>query len=58
MFAAVDQGLSDRIAAAIGHGSVSPLKSKSAAEAEGFRPDIGYVTLYMSKKGREANDAP
>ena len=47
MFAAVDQGLADRIAAAIGRGPVSPLKAKSAAEAVSFRPNIGCVTFVL-----------
>jgi len=41
VFAAVDQGLSDRIGKAIGHPSVKPLKVKSAAEAVKFRHNIG-----------------
>lgn len=41
IWAAVDQGLSDRIAAAIGHPPVKPLQVKSAAEALNFRHNIG-----------------
>ncbi|KAJ2927975.1 hypothetical protein H1R20_g9129, partial [Candolleomyces eurysporus] len=41
VFAAVDQGLSDRIAAAIGHAPVTPLKAKAAADTGNFRPNIG-----------------
>ncbi|TDL22479.1 catalase [Rickenella mellea] len=43
VFAAVDQGLSDRIAKAIGHPTVQPLKVKSANEARRFRADVGKV---------------
>jgi catalase len=41
VYAAVDQGLSDRIAKAIGHPTVKPLKVKPAAEAVRFRHNIG-----------------
>jgi hypothetical protein len=41
IYAAVDQGLSDRIAKAIGHPSVKPLQVKSAAEVLKFRTNIG-----------------
>jgi catalase len=41
VWAAVDQGLSDRIAAAIGHPSVSPLQVKPASEALAFRANLG-----------------
>ena len=37
VWAAVDQGLSDRIAAAIGHPSVKPLKVEPANEADKYR---------------------
>jgi catalase len=37
VWAAVDQGLSDRIATAIGHGSVKPLAVKPASEAVKYR---------------------
>jgi catalase len=37
VWAAVDQGLSDRIAAAIGHPSVKPLAVKPASEADKYR---------------------
>jgi hypothetical protein len=40
IYAAVDQGLSDRIAAAIGHPSVQPLGVKPAAEALNFKHNI------------------
>ena len=40
VFAAVDQGLSDRIAKAIGHPSVPPLKVKPASEAIRFQHRI------------------
>ncbi|KJA17240.1 hypothetical protein HYPSUDRAFT_70890 [Hypholoma sublateritium FD-334 SS-4] len=43
VWAAVDQGLSDRIAAAIGHPSVAPLKVAPAAEAERFRANLGFA---------------
>ncbi|KIJ98964.1 hypothetical protein K443DRAFT_8777 [Laccaria amethystina LaAM-08-1] len=45
VWATVDQGLSDRIAAAIGHPSVKPLKVKPASEAVRFRANLGYNTL-------------
>lgn len=41
VFAAVDQGLSDRIATAIGHPTVKPLQVKPASEAIRFKPDTG-----------------
>lgn len=41
VWAAVDQGLSDRIAQAVGHPSVPPLAVKPAAEAVRFRANIG-----------------
>lgn len=44
VFAAVDQGLSDRIAKAIGVPSVRPLQSKPASEAIRFKPNIGVYT--------------
>jgi len=37
VWAAVDQGLSDRIAAAVGHPSVKPLEVKPASEADKYR---------------------
>ena len=37
VFASVDQDLSDRIAKAIGHAPVQPLKVASASEAIRFR---------------------
>ena len=37
VWAAVDQGLSDRIAAAIGHPPVKPLEVKPASEADKYR---------------------
>lgn len=43
VFAAVDQGLSDHIATAIGHPAVAPLRVSPASEAIRFKPDIGYV---------------
>ncbi|KDR70275.1 hypothetical protein GALMADRAFT_255177 [Galerina marginata CBS 339.88] len=42
VWAAVDQGLSDRIAAAIGHPKVAPLKVKPASEAVKFRANLGF----------------
>jgi hypothetical protein len=39
VFAAVDQGLSDRVAKAIGAPTVKPLKVKPAAEALRFKPN-------------------
>ncbi|KAF8634071.1 hypothetical protein AX17_004333 [Amanita inopinata Kibby_2008] len=41
VWAAVDQGLSDRIAAAIGHPPVKPMQVKPASEAVNFRANIG-----------------
>jgi len=41
VYAAVDQGLSDRIAKAIGHPPVKPLQVKPASEAVRFRHNIG-----------------
>lgn len=41
IYAAVDQGLSDRIAAAIGANPVKPLQVKPVSEAEKFRPNLG-----------------
>ena len=46
VYAAVDQGLSDRIAKAIGHPTVKPLKVKPAAEAVRFRHSIGLSPQY------------
>jgi len=40
VFAAVDQGLSDRIAKAIGVPTVKPLKAKPASEAVRFKPNV------------------
>ncbi|KAJ7621136.1 catalase [Roridomyces roridus] len=47
VWAAVDQGLSDRIAKAVGAASVKPLKVKSASEALKFRANVG---VYASVK--------
>ncbi|KAJ6554076.1 heat-induced catalase [Mycena sp. CBHHK59/15] len=44
VWAAVDQGLSDRIAKAVGAPTVAPLKCKSAAEAVKFRANLGVYT--------------
>lgn len=41
VFAAVDQGLSDRIASAIGVPPVRPLQVKPASEAVRYRNNIG-----------------
>ncbi|KAF8191312.1 catalase [Pholiota molesta] len=43
VWAAVDQGLSDRIAKAIGHPSVAPLKVKPASEAVKYRANLGFT---------------
>ncbi|KAK0451277.1 catalase [Desarmillaria tabescens] len=43
VWAAVDQGLSDRIAKAIGHPSVKPLACKPANEAVQFKANIGFA---------------
>ena len=40
VFAAVDQGLSDRVAKAIGVPTVAPLKVKPASEATRFHPNL------------------
>lgn len=48
IFAAVDQGLSDRIADAIGAPRVQPLKVKSAEEAVKFRANLGCVVSKLS----------
>ncbi|KAG2004644.1 heat-induced catalase [Coprinopsis cinerea AmutBmut pab1-1] len=45
VFARVDQSLSDRIAAAIGHSPVQPLAVKPAAEAVRFRANLGFAAL-------------
>lgn len=45
VWAAVDQGLSDRIAKAIGHPTVAPLNVKPAAEAVKFRTFLGFAKL-------------
>ncbi|KAG6808736.1 hypothetical protein H0H92_003061 [Tricholoma furcatifolium] len=45
VWAAVDQGLSDRIAKAIGHPSVKPLQVKPASEAVKFRTYLGFAFL-------------
>ncbi len=47
VWAAVDQNLSNRIAAAIGHAPVKPLKVKPASEAVQFRANTGYVDLLI-----------
>lgn len=39
VFATVDQGLSDRIAEAVGHPAVKPLQVKPASEAVRFKID-------------------
>ena len=49
VWAAVDQGLSDRIAAAIGHPNVPPLKVAPAVEAERYRANLGFA---LSLRGR------
>ncbi|KAG5645940.1 hypothetical protein DXG03_004730 [Asterophora parasitica] len=45
VWAAVDQGLSDRIAKAIGHNPVKPLQVKPASEAVKFRAFLGFATF-------------
>jgi catalase len=42
VWAAVDQGLSDRIAAAVGHPSVAPLKVAPASAANAYRANLGF----------------
>ncbi|KAF8874739.1 catalase [Infundibulicybe gibba] len=49
VWAAVDQGLADRIAKAIGHPSVGPLKCKPAHEALRFKANLG---LHAKQAGR------
>ena len=45
VYAAVDQGLSDRIAAAVGAPTVTPLKVKSASEAVKYRhANLGFAS--------------
>lgn len=44
VWAAVDQGLSDRIARAVGHPPVKPLQVKPASEAVKFRALLGFPT--------------
>lgn len=48
VWAAVDQGLSDRIAKAIGHPSVAALKVKPASEAVKYRATLGFVIASVS----------
>ncbi|KAH6874103.1 catalase-like domain-containing protein [Coprinopsis sp. MPI-PUGE-AT-0042] len=43
VYAAVDQGLSDRIANAIGHPTVSPLQVKPSSEAVKYRANFRFV---------------
>jgi len=42
VWAAVDQGLSDRIAKAVCHAPVAPLKPKPASEALKYRASLGF----------------
>ncbi|KAH9475937.1 Peroxisomal catalase [Psilocybe cubensis] len=49
VWAAVDQGLSDRIAAAIGHPSVPPLKVAPASAADQFRANLGFAFTFQSR---------
>lgn len=44
VWAAVDQGLSDRIAKAVGASPVKPLKVKPASEAVKFRANLGFAS--------------
>lgn len=41
VWAAVDQGLSDRIAQAVGHPPVKPLQVKPVSEVLGFKTNLG-----------------
>jgi catalase len=45
VWAAVDQGLSDRIAKAVGHKSVAPLKVAPASAANVYRANLGYASF-------------
>jgi len=45
VYAAVDQSLSDRIAAAINHAPVQPLRVKPASEAVKFRANLGFAAV-------------
>ncbi|EAU86801.2 heat-induced catalase [Coprinopsis cinerea okayama7 len=49
VFARVDQSLSDRIAAAIGHSPVQPLAVKPAAEAVRFRANLGFANTFFQR---------
>ncbi|PPQ84676.1 hypothetical protein CVT25_014207 [Psilocybe cyanescens] len=49
VWAAVDQGLSDRIAAAVGHPSVQPLKVQPASAADKFRANLGFAFTFRSR---------
>lgn len=49
VYAAVDQGLSDRIAKAIGVSPVQPLKVKPASEAVRFRVNIGLAAQLQGR---------
>lgn len=49
VWAAVDQGLSDRIAKAVGAPTVKPLKAKSASETVKFRANIGIAAQLQTK---------
>ena len=52
VWAAVDQELSDRIAAAVGHSPVNPLEVKPASEAVRFRANLGYNVLNKQSSRR------
>ena len=52
VWATVDQGLSDRIAAAVGHHPVKPLEVKAASEAVKFRANLGYNVLNKQNSRR------
>lgn len=49
VFAAVDQGLSDAIAKAIGAPTVQPLKVASASEVAPFKTNIGKTTVAVAR---------
>lgn len=49
VWAAVDQGLSDRIASAIGHPPVPPLKVKPASEAVRYRANLGFAFTFAGR---------
>ena len=49
VWAAVDQGLSDRIAEAVGHAKVQPLSVKPASEAVKYRANLGFAFTFLGR---------